>query len=517
MLPALVGNSDQGADSLDQELALLWDYFIHQHQNLENWRRANERLLASKIDQNLEPHNHVLQLANTQYIWKHFEVETSIIRDAIERCLAVDCANAQDKQVMEEIYGKLRFDCPRIGCDRFQTGFESKSLPEEHLHRYDRPFLCTEKGCLFETLGFETNDQLEKHLAHTHAKDSEKVFKFPQTSNRRKHNFLKACDRGDLSTVQQCLREGVDVNLRDLPIVYAVANSHYFVCKLLLENGAKITYPQWEEQTILHKAANTNDIKLVDYLVKSRPHHLDIHQRDHDGNTALECAIFAKATLAIDLLQQEYKAEHLHETLREAASEGDFVKVKQLLTIEKAIPEVRKHQQTALHVAASAAVADLLLESGKSEINWRDEHSRSPLTYAAIGGKTEVIASLLRHKAFVDFTDIYGETPLIYAVKGSWVEAAEMLLQHNARVDSIDANGCSSLMYAILDEKTALIELLLKFGANKTLPGSHGMPMSFARTRGKWSSVTVLFDYGTFIDPLTCQRYPLQLAVTDGN
>ena len=284
-----------------------------------------------------------------------------------------------------------------------------------------------------------------------HAKGSGTKFKFRQPSNRKSDDIWKACTRGDLSAVRQHLRDGVDVNQENIrtsqiqlstPLFCAATNSHFNICKLLIEEGAEVcTYSRKGEQSILHVAAGKNDIEFVEYLVRLKPDHLDIRQRDRDSRTALDWAVSAKATLVIDLLQREYEIEQVPESLREAATKGDAAKVKLLLAIENTIPtEPDSFQQTALHLAASAAVAILLLETGKFDVNQRDYIRRSPLSYTVTSGKTEVIALLLKHHAEVDSMDNCMRTPLIYAIKGFWNQTAETLLQHGANADSIDAD-----------------------------------------------------------------------------
>ena len=146
MLMTMVGVSTQQINNLDQDLALILEQFIHLYHLQQN---CVDESPACGVDQSPEPQDHV-QASNTRFFWNEFELKMLLIRDAIEGCWVNDFANTEDRKMMEEIYGTLSFKCPRIGCVHFHTGFESKTMREEHLHRHDRPIFCVEKGCIFE-------------------------------------------------------------------------------------------------------------------------------------------------------------------------------------------------------------------------------------------------------------------------------------------------------------------------------------------------------------------------------
>ena len=524
-LTAIPGLSDEQIHRLDQNVAAPLQRFL----NLFHVSKPSfHGPLALNSDPTPEARNHVIQVESTHDFWRDFELQVSLIRDVIEKCRADDCLNAEGSQEMEEIYGKLSFKCPRICCHCFDTGFKSKSLRENHVRRHERPIFCTEKGCPFGELGFETNVQLEKHLVHTHAKDSGNSFKFPQPSNRKGDKIWQACARGDINAVRRHLGNGCDVNPGGMPrnkpytpLYYAAVNSHFDICKLLIEAGAEIsTNSQRRGENILHVAASQNDIELVEYLVRLRPDNLNIRALDHRKRTALDLAISAKAAAVVGLLEREYEIELTSANLRDAATVGDAAKVKLLLAAENMTPErADSHQRTALHFASTAAVANLLLGSGKYNINQRDATGRSPLSHAAAGGRIDVISLLLHHHAEIDSMDNRMRTPLMDAASGLQQGAIEILLQNHANVDSIDADQRSAIIYAILEDHRPSVEMLLRYGANAYLHDRDGQtPMEIARAKNKWSSVDALVKHGV---PESSRgknrRNLLQIAISNGH
>lgn len=120
---------------------------------------------------------------------------------------------------------------------------------------------------------------------------------------------------------------------------------------------------------------------------------------------------------------------------------------------------------TGIHYASYLGLADVvnqLLEQGWEEIDVKDSHRRTPLSWAAERGHKAVVKLLLdTDKVDLDFRDIYGMTPLSWAAE-SGHEAVVKLLVDTDRVDvnSGNKNGWTPLSLAAWMGHDAVVKLL---------------------------------------------------------
>lgn len=104
-------------------------------------------------------------------------------------------------------------------------------------------------------------------------------------------------------------------------------------------------------------------------------------------------------------------------------------------------------EETLLHLSAQKedyAFSKYLLEN-HAEVNCIDFNNRSPLYFAVLSGKIELIKLFLDSGADVNLVDCQGRTPLHYVTTGV---AAKLLLENGAKTDILDEDGCSPLRLA---------------------------------------------------------------------
>lgn len=88
-----------------------------------------------------------------------------------------------------------------------------------------------------------------------------------------------------------------------------------------------------------------------------------------------------------------------------------------------------------------------LLHTKLVDVNSNDKHpaGHTGLHWAANGGKTCVMRTLLRHGADINKRNFYGETPLCRAINQWELDAVKLLLVKNARLENIDIHSKSAM------------------------------------------------------------------------
>ncbi|CAI6332799.1 unnamed protein product [Periconia digitata] len=84
--------------------------------------------------------------------------------------LVFQSVNATDaeKQSLELFYGPHPFKCSRLNCRFYHEGFELDSQRKLHNDKHERAFLCTKRGCPWETIGYTSSKELRAHTKECH-------------------------------------------------------------------------------------------------------------------------------------------------------------------------------------------------------------------------------------------------------------------------------------------------------------------------------------------------------------
>ncbi|KAL2826479.1 ankyrin repeat-containing domain protein [Aspergillus cavernicola] len=101
----------------------------------------------------------------------------------------------------------------------------------------------------------------------------------------------------------------------------------------------------------------------------------------------------------------------------------------------------------------------------RSVKNLLDDTHLTPLHYAATGGSTDAVKSLLDAGSFVDSPDCYGRTPLYMAILGDQNEIVRILLENNASPDTACVCGTTALSKAAEHGNLDILTVLLQSGA----------------------------------------------------
>ena len=147
----------------------------------------------------------------------------------------------------------------------------------------------------------------------------------------------------------------------------------------------------------------------------------------------------------------------------------------------------------ALHVAirenANKAV-QALLEWEKIEVESRNKVDESPLMLAAMGGRLDIVKSLIARDADVNKP---GWTALHYAATRGHVEVMRLLLDKSAYIDAASPNGTTPLMMAAFYGTPAAVKLLLDAGADPFLKNQQDLTaIDFAQRANRTETAEII-------------------------
>src|SRR5580698_1123559 len=177
------------------------------------------------------------------------------------------------------------------------------------------------------------------------------------------------------------------------------------------------------------------------------------------------------------------------EELHRAARAGDLKRVEAL--IENGTPVNGRDSLggTALHDAAWAGEAEIveyLIRAG-ADVNARHAEGQStPLDYAVLMNRFEVVEILLDHGAQASATN-KGLTALHLAARGGETRIAKLLIAHGADVNARDDGGSTPIEEAAWRGETAMVRLLIEKGADAGIanPQNGVTPLHAAAVKGQ--------------------------------
>ncbi|XP_067651878.1 tonsoku-like protein isoform X2 [Haliotis asinina] len=137
----------------------------------------------------------------------------------------------------------------------------------------------------------------------------------PKVNEKGETQLHRACIEGNLKKVKTLLEKGHPVNPRDycgwIPLHEAANHDHYEVVKCLLEHGATVNDRGGKHCggiTPLIDAANCGNTEVIKILLQ---HGANIHNKDDDGQTALDC-LRAWYQRCEDTLSREVMLSYAH-------------------------------------------------------------------------------------------------------------------------------------------------------------------------------------------------------------
>jgi serine/threonine-protein phosphatase 6 regulatory ankyrin repeat subunit B len=146
-------------------------------------------------------------------------------------------------------------------------------------------------------------------------------------------------------------------------------------------------------------------------------------------------------------------------------------------------------------------IINFLLVNGYSNANDTLEGDSSPLYLACQENHLEIVKTLIKNGANIEFSFREGFTPLYVACQTGNLDIIKYLIEHGAYINSQCINGSTPLYIASQEGKTEVVELLLTSGANKSLFFKKGFtPLYVASRNGHDKTVLKLIEDGYNVD-----------------
>ncbi|VAH98438.1 unnamed protein product [Triticum turgidum subsp. durum] len=176
---------------------------------------------------------------------------------------------------------------------------------------------------------------------------------------------------------------------------------------------------------------------------------------------------------------------------------------------------------TVLHFAAckgSLEICRFLVEDSGLDVDSASKTGETPMVYAALAGKVQVMRYLLDRGADPAVRDDNGSTPLHYAAEEGHCEAVRLLLSKGVPVDPVDHRG-APLQLAVAKDRVEVVKLLLEHGADPNKLVNHILtPLLMAVIRNSLKCMKLLIEAGADLNARgNFGPTPLTQAVDDGS
>lgn len=150
---------------------------------------------------------------------------------------------------------------------------------------------------------------------------------------------------------------------------------------------------------------------------------------------------------------------------------------------------------------ADAPSVVALLDKG-ADVNAVDEHGKTSLIRAAMGGNLEITKLLVQKGAAINARDKNDWTALMAAAWNGYANIVRLLLDTGAYVNAQQKNGLTALMMGSLQGHPEVVKLLLEKGASINTPNETGMTaLMMGSFQGHTEVVKLLLEKGADVSP----------------
>ena len=186
-----------------------------------------------------------------------------------------------------------------------------------------------------------------------------------------------------------------------------------------------------------------------------------------------------------------------------AASEGNFARVKDLVSQGADVNAKDKFSKTPLIQATSkgsAEIVEFLVGKG-ADVNAQDNGSWTPLHLAALNNHINIVKFLVENGADVNKRDLSRKTALFHAIGSGNIQIVTLLIDKGAEVAVKDKKDFTPLMEASERGQTEIVKILIAKGADINAKQVAGFtPLWMAAWNLHTDTVKLLINSGSNIN-----------------
>lgn len=257
--------------------------------------------------------------------------------------------------------------------------------------------------------------------------------------------LLYASINNKVKAVELLIKQGAEPSIKDgtgrSALFFAAYYGHQDVLKVLLRADRQLALDSDPEgRTAIHWATKHQTTKCLDMLLKVCPPAI-INVQDNEQVCALHWAVLChnddhaarliKAGASMAIADGDGRSA-VHYAVCNDAQRCLFVMLQQP-GVDKCINSKDNRGRTALHLAIGAETpimcAKILLDNSATDVNCTDSSMRTPLHWAAVCNRPDVIEVLFMRGANPNYRDVSGRTPMHYASEKNNQQAMQALHQ----------------------------------------------------------------------------------------
>lgn len=494
----------EGSDTVQKDLSVRCQSFVERYEISRHSRFSDQEDNPINVAQFVGSISDNARDRNKCY---DIEWRTLRIRRVLEDYVKTLRSNTEAYHTALAMYGIRIFKCRKVDCRFYFEGFATRSERDAHADRHDRPYMCDHRGCPFQSLGFGSKVQLEKHIQNNHAVTDDAVCTFPGLHKIHDDTIFKAAARGDVTAVKDFLDQGAAIDQPsrpqggETPLILAARNSQLNVCKLLLERGADVNFLESgasTKTTAIHAAVISGDIEILQCVLATKD--VNPNQQDRFHYTPLMLAAKNGSSAMVKLLIDSKRVDFNYEN-EQALGLSDSDDVIDLLINCTNKETIQNYLFYNYH--GSPILIKTLLRLGTWEVLLKESDERGDgLLHTAINFGSYRAAKLLVQlgKFKLDFVGSdTGLTPLsrvmhpmVTLMEEDWLrqdreDVIKMLIaSEKVNLDTVDKQGQTPLSRAAESGNLNIVNVLLATGkvTVNTVDPKRRTPFSRAVQRG---------------------------------
>ncbi|XP_071087118.1 serine/threonine-protein phosphatase 6 regulatory ankyrin repeat subunit B-like [Haliotis cracherodii] len=275
------------------------------------------------------------------------------------------------------------------------------------------------------------------------------------------------------------------------PVMTAVVAGHQAVYDLFVSKGCSLDVTDKDGCSILHLACKTGGHVLIEKIMKCQA--IDVNCKDETNKSAVMHAVEGGHLEAFKLLRDKCDLlciDNDGNSLLHLACIGGCIDIVELLVTSGRFDIDSRNQcgRTPAMVAAYAGHSEIYsdLKRRGCDLDKLDTKGFSCFCCACMGGNIDIVSDMLYHnRLFMHHRDTQGRTPTMHAAEHGHVKVMVFLLDNGGDVSEQDDNGNTLLHIACCTGNEGIVKAFLSGNTDINQRGHLGRtPIMMAAMKG---------------------------------